>query len=165
MAKKPPARLRTGRTTEKARALFLAALSKCGNIGESCRAAGIGRSTLYEHRAKSRPFSAAWDAALDEAADVLEAEVRRRGMTGVLTAVYHRGKVVGRVRRYSDTLLIFLLKSVKPERFDDQARLRKLAAAGDLPAVDTAMELARLTQQMVGELEGLAHGVNLRAEK
>lgn len=160
MAKTPPRRTRTGRTTEKARALFLASLSKCGNVGDACRAGGVGRSTAYEWRHRSKAFSAAWDSALDEAADVLEAEVRRRGVTGVLQPVFHKGEIVGRVRKYSDVLLIFLLKSVKPERYDDAVRLRRAIVSGG-PSAD---ELAHDIQAAQRAIQGLMHGVNLPDE-
>jgi len=42
----------------------------------------------------------------------------RRARDGVEEPIFHQGKNVGTVRKYSDTLLIFLLKSHKPERYN-----------------------------------------------
>ena len=59
------------------------------------------------------------DHAREEAADTLEAEARRRAIEGVEEPVFHKGQRVGTVRKYSDLLLIFLLKGVRPQKFRD----------------------------------------------
>ena len=33
--------------------------------------------------------------------------------------MYHRGKAIGAIREFSDTLLIFLLKGAKPSKYRD----------------------------------------------
>ena len=116
---------RTRRTLKKGRNLFLRSLAECGNVGESCKAASVARSTVYEWRQKDEKFRAEWDTALDAAGDVLEAECRRRAVDGVVEPIMHQGQVVTTVRRFSDTLLIFLLKGVRPRKYnpDGYARL------------------------------------------
>lgn len=67
----------------------------------------------------------------------MEAEAWRRGKTGVLKPVYQGGKKVGSVREYSDTLLIFMLKGTRPEKYRDRqqidvtASLYKVYQTGD----------------------------------
>ena len=61
--------------------------------------------------------------------DELEAEARRRAVQGVRQPVFHQGKVVGHIRKYSDLLLIFLLKHRRPEIFADKAMVAVGAAA------------------------------------
>ena len=116
---------RTRRTSKKGRNLFLRSLAECGNVGLSCKAASVARSTVYQWRAKDEKFRAEWDASLEAAGDALEAECRRRAVDGVLEPVFHSGAQVGTVRKYSDTLLIFLLKGVRPRKYnpDGYARL------------------------------------------
>ena len=46
-------------------------------------------------------------------------EARRRALTGVEEPVYYKGEAVDRTAKYSDTLLIFLLKAHRPEKFRD----------------------------------------------
>src|SRR5574337_1699712 len=65
-------------------------------------------------------FSAAWDAALELGTDSLEDEAVRRAHEGTLKPVYQGGKKVGTIREYSDTLLIFMLKARRPERFKER---------------------------------------------
>ena len=52
-------------------------------------------------------------------ADALEQEARRRALEGVEEPVFCRGERVGVIRRYSDALLILLLKAKRPEQFRD----------------------------------------------
>ena len=63
----------------------------------------------------------------------LEDEARRRALQGVEKPVFREGRQVGTVTEYSDTLLIFLLKARRPEKFRDRARfeaLNKKSAGG-----------------------------------
>src|SRR4051794_38857909 len=92
------------RTAGEWRPAFLAALRQHGNIRAACQAAGINRTTAYDHRARSAPFAAAWDTALEDACDVLEAMARQRAMAT------------------SDLLLIFLLKSHRPAVYRETYR-------------------------------------------
>lgn len=97
-----------------------------GNVTDSARAAGVSRSTVYEWRAEDDSFASAWDAALDEAADAMEREAWRRAIEGVDEPVFgaignNQGSgEIGTVRKYSDTLLIFLMKGARPEKYRDR---------------------------------------------
>ncbi len=84
----------------------------------SCHA-GVSRRTHLNWRKKDRRFEAACQEALEIAIDEIEAEARRRAKDGVLEPVFYGGKPVGVIRRYSDTLLIFLLKAARPEKYRD----------------------------------------------
>ncbi len=73
------------------------------------------------------------DLAKLQAADVLEAEAHRRAVEGVEEAVgWYKGEAGGTVRKYSDVLLIFLLKSLQPERYRERVDLRGSLAHIDL---------------------------------
>lgn len=108
---------RTSHTWEKA---FLTALAKTGNVTKAARAAKIDRSTAYKLRDEQPDFALAWQAAREEAADLLEAEAHRRAVTGTLEPVYYQGKRCGTIRRYSDTLLVVLLKANRPTKFRER---------------------------------------------
>lgn len=99
-------------------AAFLNCLRATGNVSEAARAAKIRRSRCYECRRRDQGFAAAWADALEEAADRLEMEAFRRAVEGIGEDRFFRGDVVGRVTRYSDRLLMFLLKARRPDRFD-----------------------------------------------
>lgn len=104
--------------------LFLADLAKTGNITQSAESVGISRRLHYtwlEEDDDEGTYRAAYDRAIQAAADVLEAEAWRRGVDGVEEPVgWYRGEPGGKIRRYSDTLLIFLLKGIRPEKFRER---------------------------------------------
>ena len=118
---------RTVRTVEKGewREIFLAELARVGIVGAACKKAGIGRSTAYKTYKDDPAFASAWDLALDDAADSMESEAIRRGTEGVDKPVYQQGVEVGTIREYSDTLLIFMLKAVRPEKFRDRSEVKR----------------------------------------
>lgn len=117
--------------------MFLRELARVGIVGAACKKAQVGRTTAYKTRDEDAEFAAAWAAALDDAADDMETEAWRRGKAGVLKPVYQGGKKVGSVREYSDTLLIFMLKGTRPEKYRDRqqidvtASLYKVYQTGD----------------------------------
>lgn len=99
---------------------FLKELEKSGNVTAACRKARISRTEVYQLRNEAKDFADAWVEALESATDDLELEARRRAHRGTLKPVFYEGKKVGTVKEYSDTLLIFLLKAHRPERFNIQ---------------------------------------------
>ena len=118
---------RTTRTPKK-RAAFLAELAARGNVSDAAAAAGVPRQTVYDWRAADPAFAAAWDAALDQAADTMEREAFRRAVEGVEEPVYGRvakdsDGEIGRITKYSDTLLIFLLKGARPEKYRERQQV------------------------------------------
>lgn len=118
---------------------FLSALRESGVVRSACEAARIGRTTAYELRQRDPGFAAAWDEAMEDAADLLEAEAIRRARHGVREPVIYQGRPCGvwvndagevvadgtpgaklvplAVTKYSDTLLVFLLKGARPDKY------------------------------------------------
>lgn len=137
---------------------FLASLSKLGNVRLACEASEIDRRTAYNRRGADPDFAKAWDDALDQAADLLEEEARRRAYEGVRRYKFDRGRpimvsVVGDdglavkdkdgnlelvpyvEHEYSDTLLIFLLKGIRPEKYRERGALELTGPNGGPIAV------------------------------
>ena len=83
---------------------FLATLRNTANVRWSCEHSGISRETAYKHRKADELFKAEWDSAMEDACDFLEAAAMKRAMT------------------VSDTLLIFLLKAHRPEKYRETMR-------------------------------------------
>jgi hypothetical protein len=103
------------------RATFLAALEASGNVSAAARRAATHRCTAYRHRQADPEFRAAWDEALEVAMDDMEAEARRRAVDGWDEPVFYEGKVCGHIRKYSDTLIMFLMKAYRPAFRDNVA--------------------------------------------
>lgn len=107
------------------KALFVAALAKSPNITAACQRAKVSRSWAYAQRTDDPEFAAAWDEALEMALDKAVGEAYRRGVEGVITKIKYTpdgSKVVERTREYSDTLLMFLLKAHRPEKYKETVR-------------------------------------------
>lgn len=102
---------------------FLGALSDGASITRAAEVAGVGRRTAFDHRQRDEAFALAWHDAAEAGADRLEDEARRRAAEGTVKPVYQGGKLVGEIREYSDTLLIFLLKGKRPEVFRDNVKV------------------------------------------
>jgi hypothetical protein len=96
---------------------FLSALEETGNVSAAARSAGIHRDTAYALRASDAGFASAWSAALEIAVESLELEARRRALDGCIEPVFYQGGQCGWIRRYSDTLMVFLLKAHRPEKY------------------------------------------------
>ena len=97
---------------------MLEALARGMSPGYAANAAGVGRSTAYLWRQQDPQFAQKWDEAVAEGIDCLEEEARRRAVEGVKRPVYRGGVFVGEITKYSDRLLIFLLKTRRPEVYD-----------------------------------------------
>lgn len=95
--------------------IFIDRLRKSPNVSAAAKAAGYSRGHVYRVRDEDEEFKAAWQEALDSALDTAEGELYRRAVRGTVKKVYYQDKHIDTVREYSDTLLIFLLKSHKPE--------------------------------------------------
>lgn len=102
---------------------FLEAYAESGNVKASAEGAGVTKQAVYQARKRSERFAEQFQQARDEAADHLE------------------GVAFKRAEDSSDTLLIFLLKGLKPETYGDRVRqehsgpggapIRYIEVAGD----------------------------------
>ena len=127
---------------------FLEALSSGMSITAAAKHAGVGRRTAFDHRQRDEEFALAWHEAAEAGADLLEDEARRRAAEGTLKPVYQGGKLVGEIREFSDTLLIFLLKGKRPEVYRENV---KVEHSGKIAHDVTGMsleELERLADQL-----------------
>ena len=86
---------------------FLVALSKRGIVTEACDAAQVSRTPPYELRRADEAFAAAWDEALEVAADKIEQEIHRR----LSEPQGNRG---------SDVLLMFQAKAMRPNKYREK---------------------------------------------
>lgn len=106
---------------------FLAALHR-GNITAACKAANVGRRTVYDRRDRDLAFAQAMADALEDAVDLLEAEAWRRAADGLERKRFHKGEPLidpetGEQyveREYSDQLMMQLLRAHRPERYRER---------------------------------------------
>lgn len=132
-------------TPEKLTA-FCAALAETCNVGRACNAVGISRWTAYQWRKAMPDFAEAWDDAMKAGVLALEDEAHRRAFSGVDEPVFYKGDEVGSIRKYSDTLAIFLLKAHDPDKYRENSKveLNGRLAIGDMSEDEIRAELAAL---------------------
>ncbi len=97
--------LTTKTTAKKRREAFLATLSTTGNATQAAEVAKLDRSALYRLRKNDEAFAEAWAEAEELGVEALEDEACRRAFDG------------------SDTLLIFLLKGKKPDKYRERTEV------------------------------------------
>jgi hypothetical protein len=109
---------------------FLGAFSETGNVSRAAGIAGITRKTHTNWLKADAVYAEAFDEASEAAADLLELEARRRAHDGVMRVKFHsrsgrplidpRTKKFYAEHEYSDTLLIFLLKGLRPDKYREK---------------------------------------------
>lgn len=139
-------------TPEKLSA-FCAALADTGNVSRACKAIDISRYTAYQWRQDDPEFAKDWDAALNAAVYAMEDEARRRAFEGTVEPVHYMGDRVDTIRKYSDTLAIFLLKAHAPEKYREHQRL-DLGNAEDKPFEVTDTSRAARLKGLVALAKG-----------
>ncbi len=108
---------------------LLGMLAKTGNLSLACQAAKLTRRQVRELRQVDEDFERSYGEAMDEAIDQLEAEAWRRALEGVEQPVLKDGKpVLDPVtnqpvirRRYSDPLLVMLLRGSRPDKYQTRS--------------------------------------------
>src|SRR5262249_4356684 len=127
--------------------------------------AETSRTRVYELRKADPAFAAAWEEAEEIAVDVLEAEARRRAVDGVPEPLVSAGKLVRdddgqpiAIKRYSDHLLLALLRAHRPPRRERAVRYRLPAlqsasdAAGAMAAITAGVAAGDITPGEASEL-------------
>lgn len=138
---------------------FLAAYAKLGNITAAATAAKVGRRS-HLRWLEEPEYAAAFAEAKEEACELLEAEARRRAVEGVEEPVVYQGQIqysgTGKakkpvtIRRYSDTLLIFLMKGAMPEKYRDNVRVEH---TGELQLITERLAAGRARLNDAGKDE------------
>ena len=112
---------------------YLIALEQSGAITIAADAAGINRRTPLDWRDKDPEFVVAEQVALSNFADRLENEAVRRATEGLRKKKFTaKGEPVFDPetgdqyveREFSDTLLIFMLKGARPDKYKDRLDVR-----------------------------------------
>ena len=96
---------------------FLAAFRITACLSKAAQAARIGRRRHYHWLEQDPDYRLAFEQAKLEVVGELEDEAVRRACGGWLEPVFYQGRQCGTMRRYSDRLLMFLLKGWRPERY------------------------------------------------
>jgi hypothetical protein len=160
--------MRKLKLTQARQKRFLEALSETGSVTTAVAVAGTSRTRVYELRKADPGFASAWAEAEEIAAERLEDEARRRAVEGIPEPLVSAGKLVRdddgqpiTVRRYSDNVLIALLKARRPPQRERSVRLPlpPLQSAADAPhamaSIAAAVGTGAITPSEAAELSTL----------
>lgn len=134
---------------------FIEALRESASVTKACEMVAIGRRTAYDWRLADPVFAQKWDETLADAVEDLEAEARRRAIVGIEKGVWHQGKLVGTELQYSDTMLIFLLKAAKPDRYRDRTSVEHTGKDGGPIQVENPTEQALTRYRKILQQDGV----------
>jgi len=113
--KLPPKELKAGLQTDQRKSNFLKNYRRFSVIGKAASAAGIGRQMFNQWLEEDEGFRADFQDAHQEIVEMLEAEAIRRACQRLEKKVYHGGQELTTKTKYSDALLMFLLKALDPK--------------------------------------------------
>jgi hypothetical protein len=99
--------------------VFLDALAEGHSITGAAHEANVHPTLVHRRRKEDEEFRKAWGEAAELGTKLMEQEAARRAFHGTLKPVYQQGACVGHIREFSDTLMIFLLKARRPEKYRD----------------------------------------------
>lgn len=96
---------------------FLKAFAETANLTRAAKAAKIDRAMHYRWLDGDELYKTAFAEARKLANQTLEDEAVRRAREGTIRPVFYQGELCGEYFEYSDTLLMFLLRSLEPEKY------------------------------------------------
>ena len=127
-------------------ARFLHTLRRSRSISDACLVVGIGRTTAYRHKDDDDAFSKEWDQCMEANSDDLEASALKRAIEGYERDVFFQGMKVGTQRVHETALTIYMLKCLRPERFNIDINQQELMSADQAAAaVRVAIEAMKST--------------------
>jgi hypothetical protein len=111
--------LALSRITPAQQDAFLTVYRTTGLFNKAAQAAGTTKGEIEKYcqskTADAETFQLNLQDAAAQWADVIEAEITRRAITGVQKAIYYKGEFVDWETVYSDTLLVKLAEAKLPE--------------------------------------------------
>ena len=145
--------------TEEKQRRFIEVLADTGQVSLAAKTVGMSRENAYRLRRSPHgaAFARAWDAARQQAGSFIEDVAFERALAGVEHPVFDDcGQVVATRRSYNDRLLMFLLRSLKPERY---ARHALASLAATIPGRPAEAELAQRLTALEPPLPGAPEDV------
>lgn len=130
---------------------FLEAFEDEGMVSKACQVVGVSRQAVYAERQRNEEFAVAWADVEERVVERMEHEAYRRAVEGVEKPLVSAGRHVTNVTEYSDSLLQFLLKARRPERYRENVKVEHAGAIAQRVQVD----LSKLDASELDALEAL----------
>lgn len=115
----PHKQLRRNSISPARQRAFIAHLAATGIVAQAARHIGASLEALYKlrHKAGGEEFSAAWDKAVDRGIARIEDGALARAIEGAERPIVSLGQVLGWYRVHNEALVMFFLKSRRPDRY------------------------------------------------
>jgi len=139
---------------------ILGAFRECGVVLTACHIAGVASKQHREWLRKFSFYKEAFEEAVEDATDRMEAEARRRAIEGVQEPVFYQGEIVGYTIKYSDMLLDKLLKAYRPDKFKER---HEITGAEGKPLA-LSFDLSNLTDEELSQIEKLSEKLSGQAD-
>lgn len=137
---------------------FLDALAEGESITGASRIAGVHPTLVHRRRKDDEEFRRAWCQAAEVGTRLMEQEAQRRAFHGTLKPVFQKGVCVGHQREYSDTLMIFLLKARRPDKYRDGIECTGHSNVNINIFDDIERDIKRITVVSAADSSVQAHG-------
>jgi hypothetical protein len=104
---------------------FLAAFAQCGSVTDAAKQAEIHFTSHYKWLKEddNAAYTEAFNRAREIAGDFAEGEIYRRAFLGFDHPVIYEGQITTTYKDYADTLAMFWLKGLKPERYRENQKI------------------------------------------
>ncbi len=106
--------LKKHRKVAKQRAFLNYYMEEVGDVAEAARRAKVDKSLHYWWLKTDEAYAGAFDTAKMQTMDTIDSEIVRRGVKGYEEDIVYKGEVTGKVKRFSDNLLMFRAKRLDP---------------------------------------------------
>ena len=97
---------------------FIGELKKTRGMSTAAKKLGLTMTTVYRYRKEDSLFAQMIQDAIRENDEDLEQSALSKAIDGWLEPVYYQGKRCGWVRKYSIPLIIFMLKTRLPDKYN-----------------------------------------------
>jgi hypothetical protein len=130
---------------------FIKILHQSGcSVRQACRASGLGRVEMAALRTRIPKFDQAYHDVFEDVTDKLEEAGIKRAVEGVKEDVYYQGEKCGDRTNYSDSILLAMLKSRRPEVYD---RAHGVSPSNDDDYQDISGAVDELRQRLARMLQ------------
>jgi hypothetical protein len=119
-------------SVERRQELFLKSLRASRTIEGAVETSGVTRSQHRNWLDKDEAYQDKYNETIEEISESLEREAIRRAVDGWDEPVYQGGILVGVKRKFSDSLLIFMLKGVRQEKYRETSQ----EVTGNVPNIN-----------------------------
>ena len=138
------------------KAALLTAYAACGTVTKAAEVANTARGNHRLWRAKDPAYAEAFEEAKEAFKEKLEEEAYRRAIDGCQEPIVFDGRVIGHRLKYSDTLMIFMLKALDPDKYRENRGIINALQVAQNP--DPSGEITAKLDRIAERLRAAGHG-------